>query len=401
MNRSDLFRIVGLAVLGSLLLLAVTLPSLGVATNSPVMQIWPTGANNRAISAAELVTPGVNPAVLAAVAATSRGVLAQEPTNVAAARTLGLVASLRGDATGATRLLNYAEKLSRRDKLTQLALIEDNVNHASVGGALLHYDRLLRTSPDLRGTLLPILRGASSDPNVAPQLADLVARRPLWWGWFINSLVNDPADSSRFLDMTARRMRPSLAIPLERELLTSTIGRLIAAGQPAQALALYMSATGTKVMATIRDGGFERDAMLPPLDWQLTDADGFGATREPGDDGSNVLKLNASLSQSGVVARQFLLLAPRSYRLTLRVGGIDRTPGADPVVRLSCADGRELVSFALPEAGGRSTTPEFSVPAGCGGQWLKVTLKAPEIITGSDDAPWIDDISVVPAGNRP
>lgn len=398
MERSSFVLATGLALLASGISMLATLPLLGVLPNAAIMQRWPTGANNRANAAAALVTADASPASIAHAEEMARGVLAQEPVNVVAMRTLGLIAAFRRDPKNASIIFKTAETLSRRDKPTQLFLIEDSVSRGDVSGALLHYDRVLRNAPDLQKMLFPILRAAADDPDIGPKLASLVARKPLWGPWFIRSLINDPADSSQFLYMTARRMRPSLASPAERDFLIGVITRLVGVGKADQALDLYKAAKGDAGSALVRDGGFDHSPDLPPLDWQLTDNDGFGSTREAGDDGTSVLKLSASESQSGVVARQVLLLRPGVYRLTLNSGGINSEERIRPIIRLSCLpDGKELMAFEIRSVGAhrKLASPAFTVPLGCAAQSLDVTLDASGGIVTDQTTPWIDNVAIV------
>ncbi|MFV3464693.1 hypothetical protein ACNJFH_21305, partial [Mycobacterium tuberculosis] len=86
----------------------------------------------------------------------AQAALQRDPMSVRAVSTLAFLAAEKGNAVQAARLLAYSERLSRRDLPTQLALIETKVQANDVVGALVHYDRALRTSKTSEAILVPV-----------------------------------------------------------------------------------------------------------------------------------------------------------------------------------------------------------------------------------------------------
>jgi tetratricopeptide (TPR) repeat protein len=358
---------------------------------------WPLDAEANANRAARILESGLrpSPAALAAAARDATAALQREPVNAVAARTLGLLAARRGDEARANRLMRYSEMLSRRDLLTQLWMIEANVQQNNIGEALRHYDRALRTSESAKELLFPILIDAAASPGVTPQLGRLLAARPAWWQDFVTRLVTD-GRSSLAIEAIVLAIRLDPANAEERSLLGAAVNRLAQLGDYPRALDLYRRAGGGAGNALVRNGDFEAENRFAPLDWVLGDGSGAGGMMQPGlpGGGRGLLMVVEAGSAGGTIARQLLVLPPGSYRFSAlagRVSGEDR-----PKVTLACVrTNAPLFDLRLPASGaaGQAISQDFTVGgAACPAQWLIISAPQP---TG-DDGPWIDRISVVP-----
>jgi hypothetical protein len=362
------------------------------------------GTGNSAVAAAAasqlVVRPNPDAAAMAQAEALAVSALKREPVNVAAVRTLGLIVAVKGQQARAERLFNYSERLSRRDDVTQLWLIESAVRRNSIPQALRHYDRLLRTSVQSRDLLLPIMARAASTPAIADGLVDLLVQRPPWWPWFLNTFSSDPQSSSAALAGIVRRLGLRVSSEVERQVLERTLARLVRDRDYATALAIYRASMprGADSDGLTRDGDFERAPLLAPFDWTLVDEPDLGAFRErtEGREGT-VLLLVASSGRGGEVARQLLVLPSGRYRLTLVVGGVPAERAGRPSVGVNCAAGdRQPLQLRLPDASsrGRRVSADFTVPSGdCAAQWLTVSA-APSDNPGEN--PWIDKLSLRP-----
>jgi len=357
--------------------LAVTADQvLGRRSPDTAVQLGTGGAAARAALANREVQPGGATARLADARDLAVRALAREPVSVPAVRALGTAAALGGDLTRANRLFGYAEQLSRRDLTTQLWLIEEQVRRGDVRGALVHYDRALRTSRPARSILFPVLATAASDPDITASLSRIMARRVAWGPDFLAVMAETPDASPDALGrlLIAARLRPDM--PGEMVPLGAALARLIAAGHYEQGYAAYRRAVGARAPEPVRDGGFEAAGVLPPFDWSLADETDLSASREPKQDGSGLeLVLRATDGRSGDLARQLLLLAPGTYRLGVTASGAasDSVIRAAVVVACAGAGGGERLRLPLSATSRARLHGDFTIPAGCRAQWLTIT----------------------------
>lgn len=357
---------------------------------------WPFDAQAREAQAAQTLTqPRPNAAALARAVDQARASLRRSPANTEAARTLALLTALQGDEPGARRLMAYAERMSRRDMPTQLWLIEAGVRNDDIPDALLHYDRALATSPRSGEALFPLLIAASDDPKIRAPLMRLLATRPPWWRDFAARLASEGNSGPAIYDLISA-LKLNGRDPLERGTLAAAIGRTAAKGSPELAFKLY--AKGLKVQpGLLRDGSFEDEILLPPIDWALNSEGDFSATISRGDEGSgNLLFVGARTRGTGEVARQLLMLPAGSYRLTLRVGNVSSDqPSGRPQVRVTCQQGGQqiLADQHLPKVppSGTRAAAAFTVPAGCSSQVLSIIANGN---SSSAEDSWIDDIAI-------
>ena len=346
---------------------------------------WPWNAGARAEQATALLTQGQDRGTAARVRALSLAALRHQPLSVTALRALGVAQAISGEDQAAGRTMAFTETLSRRDLPTELWLIEDRVARGDVTGALVHYDRALRTADTAPDLLLPVLVAASADLGVARPLARLVAKRPLWWRDYLTRLIQaNPSSAATAMIVAGARLDRDDGD--ERALLSAAMTRLADAGRADLAARL------TTVAGMLRNGGFEAQAGLAPFDWRLSEEGDLGAEVDTRPDGrGDALFLDARSGRGGTVARQLLTLAPGRYRLTGSVG--DVAAGEVPTVYLACAGEAPVIGRFRTRAASAAGAPfaiDFAVPAGCRGQWLSIEAVPP--IDVGDRRPWIDDL---------
>jgi len=305
--------------------------------------------------------------------------IARDPTSVAAARTLGLVAASRNEVSAARSLMNYSSALSRRDLTTHLWMIEDYVAQDDLNNALAHYDMALRTSRLAAPILLPILVSATADDRIIKPLESVLAGKPSWGNAFLQELIA----SGPSIDNVAR-----LAIDLsnrgapldiyERLRLTN---RLIAEKRFYEAAMLMgRDRRGPSVLSP----DFQETNGIGPFFWALKSNYDFGAEHglKAGSNDDFVLSVFASHERGGEVARQLLLLGPGQYRLHSRATGIALPGNNLPYWRVACAgkarNSADLLRLELSYSAQSGAVDEFVVPSGdCEAQWLVLMLPAP------------------------
>lgn len=356
---------------------------------------WPGGgsAQSRVDAATALLMPGAAPGDVARARALAEAALVQEPANAAAARTLAMAALLQDREGDAARLFAIAERLSRRDLPTQLWLIEDRVRRNDVAGALLHYDRALRASPESHALLLPVLVDASAAPGIAPPLARLVARQPYWAKPFAIRLFRDGRSPGAVAAIAlALDLDPGVAADVN--LLRRAEARLAALNAPALAWRVHSRMSGG-ARAAIRNGGFEDVPVQSPFDWSFSTPPPVAARAGSVAGHSGLALLVAAESgHGGEAARQLLALEPGAYALGFTSGRLSGDERPRLLVRIRCA-GTERDLLAAEAAGGASRQA-FTVPEGCTGQWLSIAV-APERGDFGRAEFWIDALTLAQA----
>ncbi len=324
--------------------------------------------------------------------AEAKAIIARDATSIGAVRSLAFLVAQAGQAAHSVRLLNLAERLSRRDIATELALIELAVARGDIATALTHYDRALTTKPAMADTLIPILVPASINRDVARPLARMMAQRPVWWPDLLDGLIASGDPEPTALVAQALALHPEQATEGWR--LSAVIDKLAMTGHADTALRLAQR-TRPELIGNLVNGGFETEGNLPPFDWKLTDSEELAATREAraGATGQFALSLVATSRKSGTVAQQLLLLRPGRYRIGLRAGDLPDDPASRPRIVLRCAvnGGATLANATVDRL---SFSRDVTVPTSCVGQWLEFGIATSPI--HHDTVSWIDDVSVRP-----
>lgn len=324
-------------------------------------------------------------------AALTEMVLVRNPVNAEAARDLAMAWLARGNLSRARSIIAAGEGLSRRDVPTQTWLIEDRVQAGDVAGALAHYDRALRVSPETRDVLMPVLAQAANDPAIARSLIPRLRVRPEWWSDFLGRFIA-AATSPMSIRIVAEGLQLNPANDIDRERLEQIFDRLIKLGDYSAARSLRDHAAGRAPLVV--NGGFEDNQGLAPFNWQLVDETDRSAVREMRD-GARGNALSIGGTEGKEVARQFLALAPGRYRLQVTSGAVAVGTLAPPVISIQCVgqDAGLAGTASLPQGeAARRWSSAFTIPSGCRGQWL--TIASASNVGYLAESPWIDDIVV-------
>ena len=359
---------------------------------------WPFDSGVNAAAASGVIQDREAGAAERATAETqAKASLRREPVNTDATRTLALLAAMGGDQARAQRLMVYSEYLSRRDLTTELWFIENRVQANDIRGALVHYDRALRTGPQSGTLLFPVLIQASDNRDILVPLTEVIARRPPWWRDFVTRLIAEGRSPAAIETIvTAARLNSSDVI--EHGLQIGTIGRLIELGSFDRALRLYDRSGPERSGALVHNGDFERENRLPPIDWTLADSGNLAGIlqTDPSGRGGRTLLLVAQNGTSGEVARQLVMLRPGHYRLSASAGDVSEASDSQPQIILTCAGaGAPVFQLRLPPSpsGGRNVSSDFTVGnTGCPAQWLTVNANSPSDVESTN--PWIDRVAI-------
>jgi hypothetical protein len=327
--------------------------------------------------------------------------LRRDATVVDAAALLGLSFGLKGDVAHAERSFQYASQLSRRNVVSQLWLLERDVQRNNIPGALSHFDRVLRTSPAMHAMLLPILSSASAEPPIARELNRMLRGRPNWGPDFISALLMQQSNPQALYRVTQGLLRPSEV--REREQLGILLTRLTEQSAFDLAWSAYVAARPERRAggSGLWNGDFAQEPGLAPFDWSFAaDATQIPERRlRSGDDFALYLPTGATTEAES--ARQLVRLAPGRYTISAAVGNVPQDASSRPRLTVRCAPApsAELARTDFPRvpAGGGRLSASFAVPGNCRYQWISVWVRG-AYDRQLPEAPWITGVRIGPAG---
>ena len=305
---------------------------------------------------------------------------------IPAITTLGFIAQAHGDLIKARRFFAYSDRLSRRDLITRIWLIEDAVSRGDTAAVLHHYDIALRTNISARDMLFPILATASSEPAVANALAYTLGERPAppWkdaFLWFVGGNSGDPMATARlFTDLHWRKV----SVPEAAQ--TALLNALIQARQYDAAWTYYALVHQRANRMRLRNPEFKNLVDTPSyLDWIPVDDNGGSSVTIQNSTHGGILDFSVPAGASGDLIKQLQLLPTGSYRLKGHSLNIDQTTGSLPYWVLRCSeDGRELGRVDVPNSAINEGifTGQFTVPSNCPAQYLALVARTSDKLGG-------------------
>lgn len=311
--------------------------------------------------------------------------LAIRPLNEGTLRIIGSAREAAGDKAGAARAMRLADRVSRRDVLNQLWLIENDVERNDISGALVHYNNALSIRSELGAMLYPVLSSAIVHPEVRAALLPYVRKQARWMPSFLSAAAN-VADTSALVAL----MRP-VATHLTGEPYQSAnaqvIHRLLAAGDTSVAFDLagrLLPDIERTVLANIAITDASRDPRLGLLGWSFPQNDGISSSVES----DGVLSASVSSLSRGTIAERDVIVTPgQSYRLIQRVH--QEESGAKAEIRWTAACVRAagvepLWNEKLPNlADATINGSTIAVPHDCHLLRLSMAARGPEGQVGS------------------
>jgi tetratricopeptide (TPR) repeat protein len=299
--------------------------------------------------------------------------LRRDPLNTSAWRALGLIEASRGNIPLATKIISFANFLSRRDNATNIWLITQHLQRNDLPRALESYDYALSTSLSLREQLIPRLALATAEAEIIPPLAATLLRSPGWADDLFAAMINYAPDGRNAADLIARlqagRYEGSYA------LLRGLPKRFVLLNQVPAAHRIYRQLTHDRPSDT---GVLAFSVLEPiePFDWQLAAENGLDATALS-DEAANggVLSIRADPERVGTAAKRLLTLGPGEYRLdTPAVTGTGPAPSSLQWI-VSCHGSTGQLATASLRVSASPQTLRFRVPTqGCGAQWLSLRI---------------------------
>ncbi|WP_164549695.1 hypothetical protein [Altericroceibacterium xinjiangense] len=308
--------------------------------------------------------------------------LRSDPLNARALRMLAYVSGQdEEDLPRVERLLSLSERVSRRDPLAQMWLIENAVRDGDVDSALRHYDRALTTRPSSAGQLVPVLASALREPLVRQALVPYVRAERPW----IEPMLSVAIDQARDLDPVVAFFRSyggARAVPGHAELEARLLERLAKAGRIDDAVAYAASAGADLKAFGITESTI--DERFRPLVWTFYQ----GATGEvsAGPDGELAVSVD---SNTRIVAATRVVSRPAgSYTLVEAVSYADsaRAPEITWTAYCRTAEGsRQFWTRTLPVVpDARQVEAPLQIPSGCSGVQFDLEVTGADAIGRSE-----------------
>lgn len=315
-------------------------------------------------------------------AAAARAYIAANPLNPNGSSVLAVNLLGAGDQDAGTSALRAAGKLGWRDMVAQLFWVDAAMAAGDFPVAAQRLDAVLRMK---FGNERPfqVLRQLEATPAGREALVQRLVAKPSWLGDYVaeTGALTGEALAARLamLDLMAKRN-----VAIECQELGPAVNGLFANGGAVAARQLWLGqcVAAPERTALLQNPAFTRDSpvtMGTPFEWELFNSSGLRVDRK-GSSGSKVGGIDIASDNvvTQVAARQYLMLAPGAYRLDWEVGG----DAPDTIgLTFSCAsiskpDARVplLDRTNGPGAPRGRTSAIFQVGAGCGLQWLGVSV---------------------------
>ncbi|KAF1687188.1 hypothetical protein B1992_04150 [Pseudoxanthomonas broegbernensis] len=336
---------------------------------------------------------------------TARRLLARAPLEGRAWRILAQYETARGHTDEARRHYIAAIRSSPHDIAARAWLLRDHLAHQRYTDALAEIDRILRISPRLGRTLVPILaQMAAADPTFADALVPLLSRQPRWRAPLLREIQSGKhPQAERVLGQLQRAGDLS---PAEHQ---GWIEALMARRHWDEAYANWTSILPADArLSPVFNGDFGRPIGGYGFDWRIARVPGVNVDIRPDADPRQGMAARVRFNHRPAAhagLQQALLLAPGRYRFQVRMRAEALRSDAGLEWVLLCAKGGHGLLGASERIQGTFgwTTMNWTaeVPENCPGQWLRLRNPVPsgigQYVSGEV---WIDDVSAKPETTR-
>jgi hypothetical protein len=330
-----------------------------------------------AVARRDTVVPGakLERDELAGIVTSARSLLHASPLEPQAIRQIAL-AEAQLDQADPYPSLRLAERLSRRDARTQIALMQDAAAKADYSSALGHLDNLLQITPSLGNQLFPVLAPLVADPVFSRPLLKYADRR-----WLVALIVtaigklDDPLPIANLI--------VAGHIPLKQEapqVLAQVLERLVSVGDydTARAVAIRAGKASPAVFDDFRLTDQTVDPALLPLTWKINSDDSLQARYISG----RGIEGTIQPSSVATLAQRTMHLPAGTYDLRERTGGFTGGTNVYSEWRVSCgaaSAGEPILRAPIPIGTELQThNSSFRIPSGCATQYWRINIRTEE-----------------------
>jgi hypothetical protein len=255
----------------------------------------------------------IGPEDLRLVDVTAKQVLAEKPLDASAMRQVALASRLIG-RDGFREELLLAERISRRDLPTQMALLGLASIAGDYPGFFLHLDRAFTVRPNAVGALNASFAQSLGDPKLRAGLIRH-AQRP-WFPWIVKFATESGGDPA---NVAALLIEGRIRLPARHAgLIPRLLDKLLENDRYGVARQL-VSATGAMPPAALDDFGFTAATINPevaPIGWRLIAND--RVETRAGADGA--IEADVQPEKMAVVAERVTGFPPGKYSLEQKGG---------------------------------------------------------------------------------
>lgn len=323
----------------------------------------------------------------------SRATLREGALNAQALRIFGYAMGVQNNPSAEARAMTLASRVSRRDVLSELWLIEDQVRRGNVKGALERYNIALQTSAVAHKLLFARLSAALEDAEIRHAFASLIREKPVWLPAFVSAAINGQDD----LEYLERAIAEAGGLPDTAELKALEpllLQKLAATGRFAAARRFFATIDGAKP-AILSQPGLTIDTVDPkyvPFTWEPGADPLVSAVFEPAGTDRAVVRVSTAFGGHGRALRRLLLLAPGAYQFNLRQQLVQAS--SNTVYQWSITCGSET----KPLQTWNGTSADLVIPETCGAQTIELSVSGVESQSGAEIV--ISDLSMRPIGSR-
>lgn len=316
------------------------------------------------------------------IAATARAALRNSPLNAKAVRLLAISAALEGDADKTSKLVHASARLTRRDPLTQVFLIEEAVRQDDLKKAMFHYDLALRSSSIAPQILYPRLLKVIEHPEGRTALKPYLRSGEQWTLDFIGFAKDNSKDLAPLVDLMletggapdpalARVQRAAIVSALADRQQYAQIPRLL---RPVPDAAVALTGVGLETL--------DQDRGLGSAGWQVLDDAEAGASGRVDAKGAS-MTIYANPGTSRPVARKLLFLAPGRYLFSYKLAPVEQGEGGAIGWQLRCVQPQGAILWRLDGvlADGKA---EWAIGQQCRVQLLEITATGGRGQTGME-----------------
>lgn len=329
----------------------------GAAAWHPGAVLEPLG---EALEAGEEINPEMQAAAMAAL---KRAPLSEEPLLLEARNAIAA-----GDLDRADRLIRKAHRRNPRSRYALVLLLERQLRNNEIDDAARTMAVLGAVMPNSGGLLLAQMARMAQYPEAEEAIAGVIRAHPALGNQMLEQLARQGAEP----DLILRLAGPAVA---ERDarwqelMLESLVDR----GQVARARDLWTRFAGVEAPETVYDPDFRGLPGSTPFNWRFETSSDAVAEIAGGSPGLYVVYYARQDAQLG---EQLIMLPPGRYQLSFKAEG--DAPGEDGQIAwtISCHP-RGNVIGRVPIVGvgaaAKTIAGDFTVPAGCAAQWLRLT----------------------------
>lgn len=311
-----------------------------------------------------------------AIKATLRG----HPLNARALSVLGLheISRSGSDSVGAP-YMELADRLSRRDPISQLWLIEAASNAGNVGEAIRHYNAALSVKPELSAQLFPVLMDALRYPEVQSALRKRFLESAPWTPAFFKNVASSAGLNDVL--MLAWPMAAQLRGTEFEEANAEVVYRLAAMGSSDKAMQyaerIFPGFSHPK-FAKFSVSPFTLDRRLGKLAWQLTDNESISAIS----DASGNVDVNAQPgARDPAMARDVIVAPNQTYELQQTIQNVSVIKMSSIRWRAKCISIRDtpiIWEQSVPVDKYYRYKNTIKIPSNCRLLRIELTLFGPE-----------------------